>query len=365
MKNNTFEPGYSFGELVILGFNGKSLSNETIRTIQEEGVTQFILFTAPNFENKEQLIVLTDHLQSFSVHTSNTAPFLISADQEGGLVQRFKNGFTILPKARKVGDRNSAADAFEFARIQAKELFAAGLNLNFAPVCDINTNPANPVIGERAYGDDVDKVTRMTSASVRGHLTEGVEACIKHFPGHGDTHVDSHHALPTVTTPIETLRQREWVPFHRSMKAGCNFVMSAHLMLPHLDPNLPGTLSPTFMQKYLREELKFQGVIVSDDMQMGAIVENYGKEDAPVMALQAGCDLLCYRSEDQTLIALEAIKKAVQDGKLSKEKLKQSVDRVRKVRTQLRKVQTEMSITDRLQVIGHPDHQKFVSEKFS
>ena len=355
---------YPIGELVIAGFDGKTLSNETIQNLQREGLTQFILFTKENFENKEQLMALTDHLQSFSAHASTTSPFLISADQEGGRVQRFKNGFTLLPNLKRVGIKNSPNDAYELARIQAKELYASGLNLNFAPSCDINTNPDNPVIGDRSYGDQTDVVTRLASACVRGHLIQKVEACIKHFPGHGDTNVDSHYALPTVTTSLETLRSREWLPFHRAMKAGCNFVMSAHVMLPHLDEKFPGTLSPTFMQKYLREEIKFQGVIVSDDMQMQAITDHYGAEEAPILALQAGCDLLCYRSEAQTLIAIEAIKKAVQDGKLKKEKLKQSIDRVRKVRAQQQRVQTEMSLKDRLAVIGHPDHQQFVDQHF-
>ncbi len=348
---------YSVSELVIMGFSGHSLSAETIQTIQAEKSSQFILF-AHNYESKEQLIALTDEIQSFC--SNQNFPVMISADQEGGRVMRFRKGFTPLPAAKVIADLNSPSVLFDLAQIQAKELFAAGIQLNFAPVCDINTNPNNPVIGDRAYGSTEEVVTRMVSASVRGHLTEHVEPCIKHFPGHGDTQVDSHFDLPVVTTPLETLRKREWIPFQRALKSGCNFVMSAHIMLPHLDPDRPGTLSSTFMKKYLREELMFQGVVVSDDMEMHAITKNYGAEEAPILALEAGCDLLCYRSEVHAKIAIEAIKKALVDKRLNPLALETSIDRIRKVRKNLKLAKNEISIQTRYQIIGHPDHLEFL-----
>ena len=349
------DSGYSAGELVIMGFSGKSLSAETLKTIREEHVSQFILFTH-NYESKEQLIALTDELQALAPDSPSKLPFIVSADQEGGRVQRFREGFTRLPTAKRIGEVNSPNLAFEAAQIQARELFMAGIQLNYAPVCDINTNPQNPVIGDRSFGDQEPLVTRMASASVRGLLSENVEACIKHFPGHGDTHLDSHFALPTVTTPLETLRRREWIPFHRAMKSGCNFVMSAHVMLPNIDPDRPGTLSPEFLKKYLRQELMFQGVVVSDDMEMHAITKNFGATEAPILALQAGCDLLCYRTEEQTKIAIEAIQKAITDGALNPAALQQSIDRIRKVRAQLKLAKEIHSIQERLEAIGSARH---------
>ena len=356
---------FNIGDLVILGFKGYDVSTETQNLILKYGVSNFILFgpnhpTNKNYSSKDQLIELTDQLQS--VQRESKLPMIVSADQEGGRVQRFKNDFTILPSAKKLSEMNSSTLAFELAQIQAKELYAAGIQLNFAPVCDINTNPANPVIGDRAFGSDEPTVSKMVTSIVRGHLTQNVQPCIKHFPGHGDTHTDSHYALPTVHTPLETLRSREWVPFHRAMKSGCNFLMSAHIMLPHLDPEFPGTLSKIFLKKYLREELQYHGVVISDDMEMQAITNHYGATEAPILALEAGCDLLCYRTEEQAVIAMDAIQKAITDKRLSVSQLEVSVERVRKIRSQLKLAKNEMKTSERLSLIGNPHHLEFAQQ---
>lgn len=360
--------GFDVGELIIFGFKGFDVSPATQKTILRYGITNTILFGQNNPNNnyfsKEQLIELTDQLQA--IHGNSMLPMIVSVDQEGGSVQRFREGFTILPSAKNVGERvqekNSAQLAFDLTEIQAKELFAAGIQLNFAPVCDINTNAANPVIGKRAYGSEEELVSKVVSAVVRGHRTQNVEACIKHFPGHGDTHVDSHLALPTVNTPLETLRAREWVPFKKAMRAGCRFLMSAHLMLPHLDPDFPGTLSKTFLKKYLREELTYHGIVVSDDMQMQAITDHFGAADAPILALEAGCDLLCYRTEDAAIAAMDAIEKAIADKRLSISALTESVERVRKIRSKLQLAKNTMDRSGRLELIGHPDHHAFAAQ---
>ena len=359
---------FDLGELIIFAFKGFDVSAETQKTILNYGIANTILFGVKhknnNYESKQQLIELTNQLQS--IRTDPNSPMIISADQEGGLVQRFRTDFTVLPSAKKVSDlvleKNSVQMAFELAQIQAKELFAAGIQLNFAPVCDINTNPDNPVIGTRAYGSDEPTVSKIVTSVVRGHLTQNVQPCIKHFPGHGDTHVDSHFELPTVTTPLETLRAREWIPFHKAMRSGCNFLMSAHVMLPHLDPDYPGTLSQTFLKKYLRDELFYQGVVISDDMQMQAITDHYGADEAPLLALEAGCDLLCYQTEEVAFIAMDAIEKAIIDKRLSVIQLKASVERVRKIRYQLKLAKDQMETSARLNIIGHPDHLEFVKQ---
>ena len=358
------DPDYPVAELVVMGFEGKTLSPSTVSTIEKEKAPLFILFSR-NYESKEQLVALTDELQARTRFSSATPPAIVSADQEGGRVQRFRSGFTLLPPALEIGRKNSPGIAFDLASIQARELFAAGIQLNFAPVCDINTNPANPVIGDRAFGSTADSVTRMASAVVRGHLAEGVEPCIKHFPGHGDTRVDSHESLPVVDTPIETLKTREWIPFQRAMKSGANFLMSAHLLLPHLDPVRPGTLSPAFLKEHLRGTLMYQGVVISDDMEMGAITGNFGAEEAPVMALQAGCDLLCYRSEAAALIAIESIKKAISGKRLDPQALKVSIDRTRKIRANLRLASKELDRATRLSIIGSPGHEALIRTRLA
>jgi len=353
---------FDVSELVMMGFAGPTLSPETLNTLRNERPPLFILF-AQNYQDPRQLLALTDEIQAKTREAGLNTPALISVDQEGGRVQRFRSGFTILPAARKVGDHDSPDLAFELTRLQARELHAAGLQLNFSPVCDVNTNPANPVIGDRAYGETPERVAKIARAVVRGHLEESVEACIKHFPGHGDTHLDSHESLPTVHTPLETLREREWHPFREAIRAGCRFLMSAHILLPHLDPVNPGTLSPTFLKRYLREEIGYTGIITSDDMEMGAITQNYGAEEAPLLALEAGCDILCYRSESAALIAMESIRKALKDGRLKPETLMPSVERNRAARMRIRLASQSLSVEERLARIGAPDTARFIHER--
>jgi beta-N-acetylhexosaminidase len=365
MNHHNLVMDFNLGDLVVFGFKGLDVSTETQKTILKYGISNVILFgpnhpTNKNYSSKQQLIELTDQLQS--IRNNLKLPMMISADQEGGRVQRFKNEFTVLPSALKVSQKNSTQLAFELAQIQAKELFAAGIQLNFAPVCDINTNPLNPVIGDRAFGADEPTVSKIVTAIVRGHLTQNVQACIKHFPGHGDTHTDSHYALPTVHTDLETLRNREWIPFHRSMKSGCNFLMSAHIMLPHIDADFPGTLSKVFLNKFLREELLYQGIVVSDDMEMHAITKHFGSTEAPILALEAGCDLLCYRTEEEAIIAMDAIERAIKDKRLSVTQLQLSVDRVRKIRSQFKLAKNEMTQVERLNLIGCAEHISFAQQ---
>jgi beta-N-acetylhexosaminidase len=355
---------FDVSELVMMGFSGPELSSETLNTLRTERPSLFILFSQ-NYQDPRQLISLTDELQARTREAGLSLPALISVDQEGGRVQRFRQGFTLLPTARKVGEKDSPDLALELARLQARELHASGIQLNFSPVCDVNTNPANPVIGDRAYGESAGQVARFASAVVKGHLEEGVEPCIKHFPGHGDTHLDSHESLPIVHTPLEILRAREWVPFRQAIAAGCRYLMSAHILLPHLDPENPGTLSPTFLKRTLREELGYTGVITSDDMEMGAITKNYGAEEAPVRALQAGCDLLCYRSESAAKIAIESIRKALQDGRIKTEMVMPSIERNRAARARIRLASQSLSVQDRLARIGTPESLQFVREWFS
>jgi beta-N-acetylhexosaminidase len=356
--------GWDVSELVMTGFAGKTLASGTRAMMKRERAPLYILF-AQNYEDPRQLIELTDEIQALTREAGSELPALISVDQEGGRVQRFRKGFTLLPPAMKVGERDSPELALELTRLQARELYAAGLQLNFSPVCDVNTNPLNPVIGDRAYGDSAERVARIAPEIVKGHREEGVEACLKHFPGHGDTHLDSHESLPTVHTPLDLLRTREWLPFREAMKAGARFVMSAHILLPHLDPVNPGTLSPTFLKRSLRDELGYTGVITSDDMEMGAITKNYGADEAPIRALEAGCDLLCYRSEDAAVSAMESIRKALASGRLDEGRISASVERIRSVRRTLTLASTTLSRDERLKRIGSEAAARFVTEHFA
>ncbi|MBI2711513.1 MAG: glycoside hydrolase family 3 protein [Bdellovibrio sp.] len=222
--------------------------------------------------------------------------------------------------------------AFEISKLMAKELSSVGMNLNFSPIADVATNPKNPVIGNRAYGKTAEEVAKFCSAVVRGHLAGGVQPCAKHFPGHGDTSTDSHFALPAVDTPIETLKKREFLPFQKSFKSGCSFVMSAHVMMRTIDPKVPATLSSKILKDILRKQLRYSGIIISDDLEMKAITDHYGAAEAPRLALEAGCDLLIYRSEPAARAGYESLVQAIEAGKLSADTVVEAAQRSRELK---------------------------------
>jgi beta-N-acetylhexosaminidase len=308
------------GELFIMGFSGQELSEETEAFLSTAKIGGVILF-AQNYESPEQVTQLINRIQECR---TDELPLWVTVDHEGGKVQRFREGFTRIPEAGNVARINSPKFLFELSEKTAAELKAVGVNVNFAPIADINSNPKNPVIGNRAYGESEDSVSKMVSAFVRGHLTQGVQPCVKHFPGHGDTTVDSHFALPKVVDPIESLREREFKPFVKAFKSGCRWTMTAHLLNPNLDSERPATLSKRVLQGILRDELRYTGLIVSDDMEMKAITAHFGAEEAPRLAIEAGCDLLIYRTEAATRQAYEALSKALDEGRLNPDRVIES-----------------------------------------
>ncbi len=312
------------GELLISGMNGFEVSDETAAFLTQSKIGGVLLF-AHNFENPAQVAELSNQIQESRGQT----PLWVSVDHEGGKVQRFKKGFTRIPETAAIGATQSPQLAFEISTLIARELKSVGINLNFCPVADVNTNPRNPVIGGRSFGSDPEAVAKMVSAMIRGHLTQGVQPCLKHFPGHGDTSTDSHFALPRVDTPLEVLKLREFVPFMKGFRSKCSMVMSAHILNSQLDKDWPATLSERILQEILRKDLGYQGVIISDDMEMKAMTDHFGATQAPVRALQAGCDMLIYRTEAACRIAHEAITRAIEDGKLEPSIIFESAERIR------------------------------------
>ncbi len=317
----------ALGELFIMGFSGLELSQETAEFIRHSKIGGTILFS-PNYESPAQVAELTTQIQE----CRSELPLWISVDHEGGKVQRFRKGFTRIPEAADIAATGSPTLAYEISSLIARELSAVGINLNFCPVADIHTNPKNPVIGSRAFGDNEEDVSKFVTAMVRGHLTNGVQPCVKHFPGHGDTSVDSHLALPKVQTPLETLVDREFRPFTRAFKSRCSMVMTAHILFPGIDPDYPATLSKKILQGILRDELRYSRIIISDDMEMGAITDHYGAEDAPRLAVEAGCDLLIYRSEAAARKAHAALTEALENRTLAPEVVLGAANRSRSLK---------------------------------
>src|SRR5581483_10891840 len=262
-------------------------------------------------------------------------PLLIAIDQENGIVQRMGEAATLFPGNMALGAIGSNDLAYDVALATGRELKALGINMNLAPVMDVNNNAANPVIGVRSFGEDPQLVARLGSAMAKGYQDAGVISCLKHFPGHGDTAVDSHLALPLIPHALERLEPVELVPFRRGIEAGAASVMVAQLAFPALprDDALPATLSSAIIQGLLREKMGFEGVIVSDCLEMRAISDTFGSELAAVMALQAGIDLvLVSHTDTRQRGSFEAIREAALTGELSAQVVQQAAERIVKLK---------------------------------
>jgi beta-N-acetylhexosaminidase len=266
-----------------------------------------------------------------------------------------------------LGRAGSEALAERFGRALARELKAVGITLDYAPVLDIHTNPKNPVIGDRALAEKADEVARLGRAIIRALQSEGVAACGKHFPGHGDTSTDSHLELPLVEHPPDRLRAVEFEPFRAAVREQVAFIMTAHVLVPALDEERPATLSPSIVQRLLREELAFDGVILSDDLEMKAVSVNTPVPVAAVRALQAGCDgvLICSGDVELQATTLEAVVKAVEAGDISRGRIDDALKRLRTAKERFLATDRP-KISARLKelrsILGRDEHQAIAAE---
>jgi beta-N-acetylhexosaminidase len=317
------------GQLLIAGFEGHQLSSELKALAREFGLGGVILF-ARNVAEPEQVA----ELSAEAFRLAPDLPLWVSVDQEGGRVARLKRPFTEWPPMATLGRSGSVALAERFARALAAELRAVGVTMDYAPVLDVHTNPKNPVIGDRALAERAELVATLGSAIVRALQDSGVAACGKHFPGHGDTSADSHHELPLVEHPIERLRQVEFVPFRAAIAAQVATIMTAHVFMPALDDRRPASLSRRIVNGLLREELQYDGVILSDDLEMKAIAAEYAVPQAAVMAIAAGCDgvLVCSGDHHTQAAALEALIHAIESGELQATRVEDALQRQRRAK---------------------------------
>ena len=301
------------GRLLIAGFDGHQIPAELRALAREFGLGGVILF-ARNVAEPEQVAELAFEASRLVPDM----PLWVSIDQEGGRVARLKAPFTEWPPMATLGRSGDVALAERFARALAAELKAVGVTLDYAPVLDIHTNPKNPVIGDRALAEKAADVARFGAAIVHALQGEGVAACGKHFPGHGDTGTDSHLELPLVEHPPERLREVEFEPFRAAIAAEVATIMTAHVLIPSLDERRPATLSRRIVTDVLRTELKYEGVILSDDLEMKAIAKEYSVPSAAVMAIEAGCDgmLICSGKHAVQAASLEALIHAVEGERL-------------------------------------------------
>jgi beta-N-acetylhexosaminidase len=309
--------------LFCVGFDGKSPSPE-VRELVRRGAYGVVLF-GRNVEDAEQVASLVAELKRAAGR-----PLLVCIDQEGGRVARLRapQGFTELPPMRALGDAGDEVLAREAGLLLGSELRAVGIDQDFAPVVDVDTNPANPVIGDRSLSRDPEVVARLGAALAQGLQAAGVAACAKHFPGHGDTSLDSHLELPSLPHPLERLERVELVPFRALARAGVASVMTAHVVFDALDPERPATLSPPVM-RLLREQAGFGGCAISDDLEMKAVADHFPLEEAAPGAVLAGVDalLVCHAAEVQHR-AIDLVRTAVEKGRIPRDRLAEARGRV-------------------------------------
>ncbi len=346
---------YKLGQLIITGVSGLTLTPDEESFIESNSIGGVILFSK-NFEGPAQLAELTNSIQELR----QDVPMFISVDQEGGRVVRFKSGFTVFPPMMKIAKYDSPKMVFELHQIVAKELVACGINLNFAPCCDVLTNASNVVIGDRAFGDKEKDVTKFVSAAIRGLQAGGVLTCAKHFPGHGSTSVDSHKDLPKISRTLDLLREVDLPPFNKAVRSRVDFIMMGHLIIDSIDKENPASLSKP-AHDVLLNELRFKKLIISDDMQMNAITDHYGLKESAILALNAGTDILLYRDVEYAKQALEAVEAAVQSKMLEPEQIRKKLEKISELKKENLSNYTPVLVTKIGEVVGCKEHKDFLA----
>jgi len=319
------------GTMLMLGWEGDNPTDDTEvcaknREIVQEMEVGGIILMGRNVRHDDLAVTVNtiNELQALS-----REPLLVNVDQEGGMVARFQDGVTVMPSAMTLGATRRPDLAYKACYACAEELIALGVNYDFAPSVDVNNNPDNPIIGTRSCSESPDVVAEFGAQAIRGFQDAGVVACAKHFPGHGDTAVDSHLALPSVPYPRERLEAMELKPFRAAIAAGVSSIMTTHIMFPALDPDLPSTLSRKIITGLLRGEMGYDGVIVTDSMEMKGIADNWSVPEASVLAIEAGVDILLIPHKLETMReSREAVIKAVKDGRIPESRIDESVARI-------------------------------------
>lgn len=322
------------GELFVVGFSGKKVTVELKYLIHEYHIGGVILF-AHNIGTPAEVIYLTTALQKEAKLAGYKYPLLIAIDEENGTVKRLGEGAGEYPGAMALSATQNSKYAYEIGEATGDDLLHLGINWNYAPVLDVNNNPNNPVIGVRSFGETPEIVSKFGIEFMKGLQNTGVATALKHFPGHGDTSVDSHYSLPQINHEIERLREVELVPFKTAIAEGADSIMTAHIVFPALEyeEGRPATLSKNIITGLLREELGFEGVIATDALEMDAIAETIGVANGAVEAIQAGADnILIGHLPDEQLKALKRVEEAVHNEEISFEQIQKSIERIHQMK---------------------------------
>jgi beta-N-acetylhexosaminidase len=348
------------GQLALTGFAGYTVPPELRSLAREFDLAGVVLFKR-NVESPEQVAELSHESQLLA----RELPLWVSVDQEGGRVARLKRPFTEWPPMITLGRSGDEGLTRRFAKALAGELAAVGISLDFAPVLDIHTNPKNPVIGDRALAERAEDVARLGRIIIETLQGEGIAACGKHFPGHGDTSTDPHHEGALIEHPPDRLNAVELVPFRAAIEAGVASIMTAHILIPALDEERPATLSPLIVDALLKKQLGFQGVVFSDDLGMRAISDRYDLSEATVAAIAAGCDvvLMCGDNQEPQAAAFEAVIRAVESGTLPIKRVEDALGRHRRVKERfLTMPRRPLSGSTLRASLGRDEHQAIAAE---
>jgi beta-N-acetylhexosaminidase len=340
-------------KMFCVGFDGTSVT-PSVRRLIDRGVSGVVLF-GRNVQSPQQTAELTAELKLIAGR-----PLMIAVDQEGGRVIRLKNGFTNVPAMRAVGQAGDENLAREVGRVLGRELRAVNFDVDFAPVLDVDTNPDNPVIAHRSLSRDPDVVSRLGCAIIQGMQSEGVAACGKHFPGHGDTSQDSHLHLPRLPHAMDRLNRVELPPFEAAVRAGVAMIMTAHVVFEPLDENYPATMSKPVLDGLLRKRLGFEGVIVSDALEMKAIAAHFPVEQVVTRGVDAGIDVFAACEEsDLRDRAIDALIHAVERGEVSRDRLAESARRIDTLMAKYVKPPVDASAR---KVLGSAEHRAVMEE---
>ncbi len=307
-------------------------ASETTKAAMESYPVGGIILFASNIESEEQLRTMTSNLHSYSKY-----PLFLGVDEEGGRVARIANsGMIDVPafsNMQEIGNTQDSENAYQVGVTIGGYLKDLGFNVDFAPVADVASNPENQVIGERSFGNDANLVSQMVAREVQGLQAQGVSASLKHFPGHGDTFEDSHAEMAVSNKTIDELRSMEFIPFQTGIDAGADMVMAGHIAVPAVTgDNTPASLSEQIITGCLREELGYQGIIITDAMNMGAVINDYASGEAAVRAIQAGCDIILMPQD--FFEARQAVLDAVNNSVISEERIDESLRRIFRVKLQ-------------------------------
>ncbi|SDL84051.1 beta-N-acetylhexosaminidase [Sediminibacillus halophilus] len=320
------------GQMVIGGISGTGMGKQEQSLIDDYHIGGFIFYAA-NLESPKQTNKLLNNLKA--ENKQNKLPLLLSVDQEGGRISRLPGNLSKLPTNEWIGELDKPDFSYQAGEILGNELKAFGFNMNFAPVLDVNSNPDNPVIGDRSFGADPEIVSELGVQTMKGIESKQIIPVIKHFPGHGDTSVDSHYQLPKVNKTLEQLEKLELLPFRRAINQGADAVMIAHILLPHLDESYPASISKEVITDLLRNRLGYDGLVMTDDMTMEAIIDNFEIGQASVDSVLAGSDVILVAHDYQKVVrVIDALRTAVENGEISEERINESVKRIIRLKQQ-------------------------------